>query len=532
MAWLRVRDLVLTAGDRVLVSGVTFRLDPGDRIGLVGPNGMGKTSLFRVLRGQALPQAGRIDYSEDLTWASLDQLATRDTGTVWDVAYGANPHIAEWGRRLAELERRMADVTGPELDHLLDEYADLQERYLTAGGYEWDARVRQVLEGLGFSGPRLNDPADRLSGGERHRLALARVVLSGASIWLLDEPTNHLDVEALEWLERTLLQFSGAVLMASHDRRFLDRTATRIISWEDGSFFTAVGGYRQYATLRRQRLERLQDAWRRYQEERARLMSFVDRYRAGSRARQAKSRLHAVARLDRAVQAPPIRPRSAPRITTHGGQTLTGTSAVAVDRLILQAGDRTWQPLSFKVPTAARLGVAGPNGCGKTTLLSALARSAPGVHWNPDTTLVWYDQHAADTLPTAATGLELAHEEGMDRETAHSLAARFGLHAELMRTPVGYWSGGERARLALLFALMAPANVLLLDEPTNHLDLPMREELEGLLTRYPGVIVLVTHDRELLDRVSTHSLLWVDQAFHFVPRPYSEAMASLGRAGA
>jgi len=532
MAWLRVRDLALTAGDRVLVSGVTFRLDPGDRIGLVGPNGMGKTTLFRVLRGQTLPQAGRIEHSEDLSWASLDQLATQVTGTVWDVAYGANPHIAAWGHRLAELERRMASAVDPELQNILDEYADLQERFLVAGGYEWDARVRQALEGLGFSSTRVNDPADRLSGGERHRLALARVVLSGASIWLLDEPTNHLDVEALEWLERTLLQFSGAVLMASHDRRFLDRTATRIISWEDGSFFAAVGGYRQYAALRRQRLERLQDAWRRYQEERARLMAFVDRYRAGSRASQAKSRLHAIARLDRQAAPLPVRPRSAPHLATHGGQALTGTAAVMVDRLVLQIGDRTWDPVSFKLPTTARLGIAGPNGCGKTTLLGALARSAPGVHWNPDSTLVWYDQHAAETLPTAATGLELAHEEGMDREAAYSLGARFGLHAELMRASVGYWSGGERARLALLFALMAPANVLLLDEPTNHLDLPMREELEALLVRYPGVIVLVTHDRELLDRISTHSLLRVDQAFRFVPRPYSEAMASLGRAGA
>ena len=532
MSWLRVHELAISAGDRLLVSGLTLRIDPGDRIGLVGPNGMGKTSLFKVLRGDVLPHAGTIEHSDDLYLASLDQLADLAPSTVREMVQFANPLIPTLAERLHALEHAMADPASTDLDAILQEYAEIQERFLDLGGYEWDARVNQVLQGVGFPAARFDDSVQRLSGGERHRLALARVVLSGAPIWLLDEPTNHLDVDALEWLERTLLQFRGGVVMASHDRRFLERTATRIISWEDGSFFTAAGGYRRYQALRQERLQRLQDQWNRYQEERSRLLAYVDRYRAGTRATQAKSRLHAVARLDREAVAPPPRAHTAPRLLAHGGRTLAGTTGLLVDALILTAGPRQWPALSFKVPTEARLGIVGPNGSGKTTLLRALVQNAPGVYWNPDATLTWYDQHAADLLPAEFTGMELAHDEGWDRETCYQLGSRFGLGADLLLTPVGYWSGGERARLALLFALMAPGNVLLLDEPTNHLDLPMREELEALLRNYPGLVLLVTHDRELLDNLSTHTLFWAHDRFRFLPRPYAEATASQSRAGA
>lgn len=521
MGWLKAESIGLVAGDRRLLQGATFRLDPGDRIGLVGPNGMGKTTLFRVISGERLPDEGFLARSADLSIAALDQLHPISQNTVWETAASSNPRLPLLAEKMRSLEAAMADPAAPDLEAVLAEYADLQEHYERLGGYTWDAQVRQALEGAGLPETRHQDHPGVLSGGERHRLALAQVVLSGSDVWLLDEPTNHLDVQAMEWLERTLSGFAGGVLMASHDRRFLERTATRIMTWEDGFFWLLTGGYRQYQHLRQERNQRVAEEWARYQEERARLQSYVDRYREGNRATMAKSRLHAIARLDRAAVARPDQAMTAPRRLTHGGRELGGTLALIVDDLILARGPRTWPPIHFKLPVKCCLGVVGPNGSGKTTLLRALAESAPGVRWNPDAVLSWYDQEAASLLPEEATGIGLAHEEGMDRETAYRLGARFGLKRELLDSTVGAWSGGERSRLALLFALMSRSSVLLLDEPTNHLDLRMREELESLLAGYPGALIIVSHDRELLDNVSTHTLWWRDGQFHFSPGAYS-----------
>ena len=416
----------------------------------------------------------------------------------------------------------MADPATSDLDALLERYATVQQTFQDQHGYDWEARVRQGLMGAGIAESRFADDVRHLSGGERHRLALVTVVLSGANFWILDEPTNHLDVAAIEWLEATLADFDGLVLMSSHDRRFLDRAATRIMSWEDGFFWMGSGGYHHYLALREERLKNQQRAWQRYREEQTRLLSFIERYRSGSRARQAKSRMLALARLNPEVPAP--HPAPAARLT-HAGQAAKGLTALTVRDLALEQGARRWPALSFKVPARARLCVAGPNGSGKTTLLNALVESQDGVKWHPGAMLSYYNQEAAGLLPEEATGLSLANEEGMDREFAYHLGARFGLLPAIFDRPLKSWSGGERSRLALLFALMATATVLLLDEPTNHLDIAMRRELESLLQSYPGAVIVVTHDRELMDNIGTHLLWWDSGRFRFQPGCYSELIA-------
>ena len=524
MAWLRTDDVSLAPGGRLLAEHVTFRVDPGDRIGLIGPNGMGKTSLFRLLRAEYLPEQGQVERSDDVVIASLDQLGRIADGTVWDIAFGSHLELPQMREAMRTLEARMADPDCDDLEHVLEEYAHIQERFIEADGYAWDARVRQTLMGAGIPESRFGDSPNTLSGGEHHRLALATVVLSGANLWLLDEPTNHLDIQAIEWLEDVLVHFPGAVVMASHDRRFLERTATRIMTWEDGFFWMVTGSYRRYLALRDERRQTTAQAWQRYQEERARLMAYVDRYRAGNRATQAKSRLHTIARLDAQAAKPAARTRTDPSRLAHRGQEMSGTHALVVNDLVLQREERTWLPLSFKLPAAARLGIVGPNGSGKTTLIRALVGTDAGVRWNQDAVVSWYDQEAAALLPSDETGLRLANDEGMDKETAFHLGARFGLTPDLLDTRTAPWSGGERSRLALLSAIMSRSTVLVLDEPTNHLDLPMREELEQLLTGYPGAVILVSHDRELVDNVATHMLWWAEGEFHFRPGRYSEVV--------
>lgn len=527
MAWLRAQNLTLTVGDRTLVEGATFRLDPGDRVALVGPNGMGKTTLFRTLAGAVMPASGTIETGGDLHLARLDQLHDLPAaGTVYALAHSAHPRLAALTQEKESLEAQMADPETSDLDGILARYGSVLEAFEEAHGYDWEARVRQALLGAGLDESRWHDRVKALSGGERHRLALVRVILSGANVWLLDEPTNHLDVEAMVWLENTLVAFPGAVLMSSHDRRFLDRTATRVMTWEDGFFAMVTGTYRRYLALREERLRDQARAWQRYEEERARLAAYVERYRAGNRATQAKSRLHQLERLDRDAPAGPAPgPERRPHLT-HQGRDISSQAALTVKDLVLERGERRWPPLSFKVPSAGRLAIAGPNGAGKTTLLHALVGRRAGVVWHPGAELTYYDQEAASLLPEDVSGLALANREGMERETIYHLGARFGLSPELLAEPLRHWSGGERARLALLFALMAPSSVLLLDEPTNHLDIVMRRELENLLTAYPGAVLLVSHDRELLDTVGTHLLWWQDDRFHFRPGSYSEILGT------
>lgn len=522
---MRVQDLKLMVAERTLVAAATFRLDPGDRVAVIGPNGMGKTTLFRTLAGTLAAESGRIENSEDFTVAVLDQLHRLPAGTVYEVAANSHQTLAKLETELNHLEGKMADPEVQDFDSVLARYAVVQQAFQDQGGYEWDARVRQALMGAGLDESRFGDSVDTLSGGERHRLALVSVILSGADLWLLDEPTNHLDIQAMQWLEATLAQFPGLVLFSSHDRRFLDRSATRVMTWEDGFFWMISGGYHHYLALREERLKDQARAWQRYQEEHARLLAYVDRYRAGNRATQAKSRLHAIDRLER--QAPGARvPQSAPNPhLTHAGQAAKGLTALTVDNLPLVRGDRVWPPITFKVPAKARLCIQGPNGCGKTTLLHALVANHPGVIWHPGASLSYYDQEAATFLPSEPTGMELAHEEGMDRETVYYLGARFGLSPELLSHRLDSWSGGERSRLALLFALMTSATALILDEPTNHLDIAMRRELENLLSGYPGAVILVSHDRELMDNLGTHLLWWTGDHFRFQAGRYSDLVA-------
>ncbi len=521
MASISVQNARIMVGGTPLVDQVTFNLSPGDRIALVGPNGMGKTTFLRTLTGESEPDAGHIDRAQGISIIRLEQWKPTEYHTIYDVAYHANPHLLSLESRLRTLESQMADpLHGDEMESLVAQWGIISEQFQAQDGYEWESRVKAGLQKLGFPPERWGDNPNQLSGGEAHRLALLAVVLSGADVWFLDEPTNHLDIRAISWLEDTVRSARAAMIIVSHDRSFLDRVATRTMSWEDGSFWIASGNWTQYQHLREERLRQQTIQWQRQQEEEQRLRAYIDRWRSGTRARQAQSRQK---RLDRlSANSPASQPHAMPpdlHLRHQGQERIGHLPALRVEGLRLKRGPREWQPIQQTIPLNARIALVGPNGTGKTTLLEALI-SNPACRWHPEVQPVYMPQTAVQDLPDHVLAMDYAFEMGWDREQIFYLGARFGIAQALWDQKLETWSGGERARLKLLETLMTPAQALLLDEPTNHLDVRMREALERLLQEYPGTLILASHDRAFLEAVSTHTWWSHGDQFVFERMPY------------
>ncbi|NMP23615.1 ABC-F family ATP-binding cassette domain-containing protein [Sulfobacillus harzensis] len=521
MALISVQNVRVSVSGKPIVDHVTFNLSPGDRIALVGPNGMGKTTFLKTLSGEMEPDSGRVEMAKDIRIVRLEQWQPNQQPTLYETAYQANPEVLKLEQELKHLEAEMADPANADrLEQLVDNWGKLSDRFQTAGGYEWESRVKAGLQKLGFLPERWADSPRTLSGGEAHRLSLLTMILSGAHVWLMDEPTNHLDIQTIGWLEDMVKQSAAAMIIVSHDRAFLDRVATRTMSWEDGSFWITGGNWTQYQRLREERLRQEALQWQRQQEEERRLRTYIDKWRSGTRARQAQSRQK---RLDRLTQstdrpAPPTAVRSLE--LTHQAQERIGhLPAVKIDHLVLTRGERSWQPVSLTIPLNARFAVVGPNGTGKTSLLEALM-SSPMVHWHSDVVPAYLAQTAVQDLPEGVIAMDYAFDLGWDREQIYYLGARFGITQELWEQPLDTWSGGERARLKLLETLMTPAQALLLDEPTNHLDVRMREALERLLAEYPGTLIIASHDRAFLEKISTHTLWSTGTEFIFERMPY------------
>ncbi len=522
VAYLSVQNLRVSVAGTPIVDHVTFNLALGDRMALVGPNGMGKTSFLKTIIGEIEPDAGAVELSPDTTIVRLDQWRPVDRPTIYDAAYRANPSLFATEQSLKNLEQQMADPANVDkLDTLVSEWGTLSEQYQTAGGYEWEARVKTSLLKLGFPQERWDHSPESLSGGEAHRLALLGIILSGADVWLMDEPTNHLDIQAIAWLEETLKTASAAMIIVSHDRAFLDRVATRTMSWEDGFFWIASGNWTQYQHLREERLKREALALQRQQEEERRLRAYIDRWRSGTRARQAQSRQKRLERLVHQVSS--TGPKTAPtslHLLHQGQERSSHLPSVRIENLKLTRGARQWEPIeSLNLPLNARVALVGPNGTGKTTLLEALLTN-PACLWHPDVSPAYLTQTAVQELPGEALAMDYAFELGWDREQIYYLGARFGIGQTLWDQQLDTWSGGERARLKLLETLMTPAQALMLDEPTNHLDVRMREALERLLLEYPGLLIVASHDRAFLEHVSTHTWWSLGNRFEFERMPY------------
>jgi ATP-binding cassette subfamily F protein 3 len=504
---LSVQAVAKRFGERLVFSDVSFRLAHGDRVGLVGPNGVGKTTLLRLAAGLESADAGNVATARGTRIGFMEQeILFEAAGTVEAHARGAAAHLRELEAEMHELEPRL----GLGDQELLERYSEVQHQFEHAGGYDFEATIGRVLGGLGLNELRDREVAT-LSGGERTRLGLARLLLDDPDLLLLDEPTNHLDVAALEWLERFIVEQQETVLVSSHDRWFLDRVTSRTLSFEKGTIAEYRGGYSSYARQRAEREAATEKAAARQAVEIERTEEFIRRYGAGQRSKEARGRGKKLARVER-IAAPE-------RAQQHGWKIeaahLAGDTVVQTTPLAVGYAERLVSTGTLRVARDARIAIVGPNGAGKTTLVRTLVGDLTplrGYIQSAPTARVAFLAQAQLELgggdESVLDAMKLA--SGMTDAEARDHLARFLFRGEDVFRSVGVLSGGERTRLALARLAARRANLLVLDEPTNHLDLLAREQLETVLQAFEGALLFVSHDRYFIDKLATE--IWPIEA--------------------
>ena len=508
MPLLRVERLKLMYGANEVLHDLTFQVEPRQRLGIVGANGSGKSSLLKAISGDVIPAAGSLTLAPRTRTAYLAQeLEAGPHESVYADALHSRPDILELRRRLEGLESAMARASTAEQAALVDDYGEVQHEYERLDGYAYDNRVAEVLHGVGLTEADQALAPGALSGGQRRRLALARLLLQDADLLLLDEPTNHLDLEAIEWLEGFLRLSRAGMLIVSHDRRFLEHTADDILELqaEVGEWYP--GNYSQYVRLRRERRAVRQKEYEAQQEYIARTEEFIRRYKAGQRAREARGRQ---TRLDRLARVAP--PADDQQIRIRLKASVTSDLIFQSEGLRLGYGKRELLTMpAFTVNAGERIAIVGPNGSGKTSLLKALLgelRPLEGrIKTGPRVAMRYYDQHLADLDPNKTVLAELQDAFGLPEETLRTFLGRLLFHGDDAFKTIRSLSGGEKSRVALAKLMLDDAGLLLLDEPTNHLDIPAQEMLEEALQDFEGTIVFVSHDRYFIDAIATR--LWV-----------------------
>ncbi len=524
MSLLVVENLTKSFGAELVFSGVSFRVDASDRIGLVGPNGAGKSTLLDIIAGRQEADGGTLSSASALRVGYLTQTAGFvPTRTLREEMFQVFAEVRDWEQELHTLAARMESPesfeNADEYERLLDRYAELQERFEHAGGYTIEARVDQVLDGLGFTKEQQALSATSLSGGQQTRAALGKLLLQEPDLLLLDEPTNHLDLAALEWLEEYLSGWKGAIIVVAHDRYFLDKVVTRVLELAFGRVEDYKGNYTRYLQQRAERLERRRKEYEEQQEYIARTEEFIRRYKAGQRSKEARGRqtlLDRMERLERPQDFQKMRFRLGKQI--ESGQVVLSTQKLAVGysasgRGASDGAARLLAVPDMEVQRGERIGMLGPNGSGKTTLLrTIIGQLAPlegRVALGHNVLVGYYAQTHEDLNPQSTVLDEIRQATPFSEESARTFLGRFLFSGDDVYKSVGALSGGERSRLALAKLTLLGANFLVLDEPTNHLDLPSRQFLEAVLADYDGTLLFVSHDRYFIDALATR--VWMVQ---------------------
>jgi len=534
MSLITTYDLAKSFGPEDIFSGVALSIPPRARIGLVGSNGIGKTTLLRILAGLDEPSSGRVTRARNLRMGYLPQNAALDSKvSLWEECLKPFEGLVQRQKELAQMESSMSRA-GQDHDTLLETYGRLQDQFERLGGYTYENRIQQILTGLGFSKTDLRRPLTQLSGGQRTRAFLGKLLLSDPDLLLLDEPTNHLDIEAIEWLEAYLGDWRGAVLLVSHDRYFLNQVVDTI--WEMTPAIEIYhGNYSAYLDQRQERYTRRLAEYQEQQEFIEKEEEFIRRNMAGQNTRQAQGRRKRLERLLEETQL--VRPVQSRRLHLHlQSSGRSGDLVLRTYNLTIGYADEG-RPL-FHTPDLTLLrgecaAVLGPNGAGKTTFLKTLLEQIPPLGGEAQLGAglkVGYFAQAHEGLHLDWTLMDEinAVAPAMLPAQVRDYLAQFLFTGDDVFKQVGVLSGGERGRLALACLALQGANLLLLDEPTNHLDLPSQEVLQTILSDFKGTILLVSHDRYLIDALATQ--IWEVRPGHadltLFKGSYSEYKAS------
>ncbi len=512
MAILTVNNITQSLGGVPILENVTFEMQKGERVGLVGVNGSGKTTLFKVLTGEYLADAGSVTFSKETRLGYMEQHVCRDFNkTAFEEVMTVFAPVLDLERRLELLTRRLAqEAPGPELERLIEEQGALNDRYVEAGGLTCRSRARSALMGLGFAEDQLDSRVGVLSGGQKAKLQLAKMLLGGANLLLLDEPTNHLDINAVEWLEGFLLTFSGAYIVISHDRYFLDKVTSRTLELQGRTLDSYKGAYSRYLELRAEKRLVQQRVYENTKKEIARVEGIIEQQRRFNQERNyvtIASKQHTLERLEASLERPDEDPESI-RFQFHASRR-SGDDVLFADHLSISfgGGPPLFRDVDLEIKRGEKIFLIGPNGCGKTTLFKILLgqyrQDTGSVRLGAGVDLGYYEQSqlSLDDRKTVIDEIWDLHPAMTQTEIRSALAV-FLFKGEDVFKPVGGLSGGERARLLLLKLMLSKANFLLLDEPTNHLDIGSCEALEDALLGYDGTLFVVSHDRYLINKLA------------------------------